>query len=131
MDNPSTQIRVVKPVAPDRAEVSVYCIAPVGEPAAARAARLRKFEDFYLTFGMATSDDMAALEDSYEGSKARLARWNDLGNGMATLIDGPDEDARRLGFTPASSNVDWQNETLYYGFYRRWRRMLSGGGRGE
>ena len=125
MDNPSTQIRVVKPVAPDRAEVTVYCIAPVGEPKAARAARLRKFEDFYLTFGMATSDDMAALEDSYEGSKARLVRWNDISNGMASMIEGPDEDARRLGFDPVSSNIDWQNETLYFGFYRRWRQMMT------
>ena len=63
MDNPSTQIRVVRPIAADRAEVTVYCIAPIGEDREVRAARLRKFEDFYLTAGMATSDDMAALED--------------------------------------------------------------------
>jgi benzoate/toluate 1,2-dioxygenase alpha subunit len=129
MDNPSTQIRVVKPVAPDRAEVTVYCIAPVGESREARAARLRKFEDFYLTFGMATSDDMAALEDSYEGSRARTVRWNDISNGRATMIEGPDEDAKRLGFNPASSNIDWMTETLFYGFYRRWRQMITVPGR--
>ena len=61
MDNPSTQIRRVRPISPDRTEVTVYCIAHVGEDDEARAARLRKFEDFYLTAGMATSDDMAAL----------------------------------------------------------------------
>jgi benzoate/toluate 1,2-dioxygenase alpha subunit len=68
---------------------------------------------------------MAALEDSYEGSRARLNRWNDISNGMATMIEGPDEDAKRLGFTPASSNIDWQAETLYLGFYRRWRQMMT------
>ena len=46
MDNPSTQIRRVRPISPDRTEVTVYCIAHVGEDDEARAARLRKFEDF-------------------------------------------------------------------------------------
>ena len=28
MDNPSTQIRVMKPVSADRVDITVYCIAP-------------------------------------------------------------------------------------------------------
>ena len=68
MDNPSTQIRLVKPVSAGLTEVSVYCIAPKGESRAARAARLRKFEDFYLTAGLATSDDAAALEAVQDGA---------------------------------------------------------------
>lgn len=127
MDNPSTQIRLMRPVSAQRAEVTVYCIAPKGEDSEARAARLRKFEDFYLTAGMATSDDMAALEDSQAGSWGRAARWNDFGRGMATMIDGPDEGARALGFDPVSSSPSWENETLYFGFYRRWRDMMAAG----
>jgi benzoate/toluate 1,2-dioxygenase alpha subunit len=125
MDNPSTQIRVLKPVATGLAEIEVFCIAPVGESRAARIARLRKFEDFYLTAGMATSDDISALEASQDGSHARLSRWNEFNRGRDSMIEGADEDARALGFVPASSNADWEHETVLHGFYRRWRELMS------
>ena len=64
MDNPSTQIRVMKPVSANRVDITVYCVAPKGESDKARAGRLRKFEDFYLTAGMATSKNIAAMEDT-------------------------------------------------------------------
>ncbi|MEE2955909.1 MAG: Rieske 2Fe-2S domain-containing protein [Pseudomonadota bacterium] len=128
MDNPSTQIRLIRPISAERAEVTVYCIAPVGEDAEARSARLRKFEDFYLTAGMATSDDMAALEDTQVGSWAQSAPWNEFGRGMSTMTVGADEDAKALGFYPISSSENWENETHYYGFYRRWRDMILGSG---
>ena len=126
MDNPSTQIRVVKPLAADRADVTVYCIAPKGESDRARAGRLRKFEDFYLTSGMATSDDIAALESTHEGAGAVDAKWNDFNRGMDEVTEGADEDARRLGFEPAASAANWDHEIIYHGFYRQWQRMLNG-----
>ncbi len=126
MDNPSTQIRVVKPLAADRADVTVYCIAPKGESDRARAGRLRKFEDFYLTSGMATSDDIAALESTHEGAGAADAKWNDFNRGMDEVTEGADEDARRLGFEPAASAANWDHEIIYHGFYRQWQRMLNG-----
>ena len=125
MDNPSTQIRRVRPISPDRTEVTVYCIAHVGEDDEARAARLRKFEDFYLTAGMATSDDMAALEDSYLGSHARAARWNDFTRGLHSMVEGADQLATLGDFEPVTSSESWENETLYLGFYRRWRELMS------
>jgi benzoate/toluate 1,2-dioxygenase alpha subunit len=130
MDQPSTQIRVFRPLAPDRTEVRVYCLAPRGESAHSRAARLRKFEDFYLSTGMATPDDLAALEDSQAGAHATAARWNDVGRGVANMVKGPDGPARELGLEPVTSNDCWDFETLYYGFYRRWREMVAAGGAG-
>ena len=129
MDNPSTQIRLMKPISPDLAEVTVYCIAPKGESTAARAARLRKFEDFYLTAGMATSDDVAALEAVQDGSFGRLSRWNDMTRGLPDLIVGPDEDARRLGFEPSGCCPDWDHEGLFHGFYRAWVDRMENGAR--
>ena len=126
MDNPSTQIRVVKPLAADRADVTVYCVAPRGESDRARAGRLRKFEDFYLTSGMATSDDIAALESTHEGAGAADAKWNDFNRGLDQMTEGADEDARRLGFEPAASAANWDHEIIYHGFYRQWQRMLNG-----
>jgi len=132
MDNPSTQIRKIKPLSADRFEVTVYCIAPIGEPAEARAARLRKFEDFYLTSGMATSDDLAALEDTFIGCMAREDRWNDYNRGWDTKIEGPDEDARAIGCDAVTSSSNWDFEMLFHGFWRHWRdRMAGNSGAGQ
>ncbi|MEK9646772.1 MAG: SRPBCC family protein, partial [Alphaproteobacteria bacterium] len=126
MDNPSTQIRVMKPVSADRMEVSVYCIAPKGESDTARAGRLRKFEDFYLTAGMATSDDIAALEDTHEGSLARDARWSEFNRGIGTFTKGADDEAKALGFEPVASSNNWDHEVLFHGLYRQWIKMMKG-----
>ena len=125
MDNPSTQVRTIQPISPDRAEVTVRCIAPIGEPREARAARLRKFEDFYLTTGMATSDDLAALEATHSGGYGRAARWNVFARGFtATLRGAENADAAAIGCVPATSNASWDHETLYHGFYRNWQQRL-------
>ena len=127
MDNPSTQIRLMKPISADLVEVTVYCIAPKGESREARSARLRKFEDFYLTAGMATSDDIAALEDCHDGSQARSSKWNEFTRGLSDMVQGGDEDAKTLGFEPATTSPDWDHETLFHGMYRRWRDLMTGG----
>ncbi len=54
MDQFSTQIRHFRPIAPDKTEVTIYCIAPKGESDAARAHRIRQYEDFFNASGMAT-----------------------------------------------------------------------------
>ena len=124
MDQPSTQIRVLLPIAPGLTEARVYCIAPKGESREARAARVRKFEDFYMVTGMATSDDMAALEDVQRGSAASEARWTTIDRGLSVMTEGPDDELKCLGAQPVSSNGNWENETLYYGFYRRWAKEI-------
>ena len=114
----------MKPLAPGLAEITVYCIAPKGESDTARAARLRKFEDFYLTAGMATSDDIAALESVQDGSLGRLSQWNDMTRGLSDLVTGADRDARNLGFEPAACCPDWDHEGLFHGFYRAWAERM-------
>lgn len=129
MDNPSSQIRTLNPIAPGVCEITVRCIAPVGEPAEARAARLRKFEDFYLTTGMASSDDLAALEATHSGGYGRAARWNDFARGMGAIRHGAeDTDGAKIGLVPNTMNANWDHEALYHGFYRFWKeRMIEGG----
>ena len=131
MDNPSTQVRTIQPISPDRAEVTVRCIAPIGESPESRAARLRKFEDFYLTTGMATSDDLAALEATHAGGYGRAARWNNFARGVVgTMYGAENTDAMAIGCEPASSTANWDHETFYHGFYRYWReRLLQAEGR--
>ncbi len=130
LDQASTHIRVFRPLARDRTEVRVYCLAPRGESDAARAARLRKFEDFFMVTGMATPDDLAALEDVQFGAQARGARWTDMERGITQGLAGADAVAADLGAVPATSADSWDHETLYHGFFRRWAAMMDAGGQG-
>ncbi|KAB7624034.1 Rieske 2Fe-2S domain-containing protein [Alkalilimnicola sp. S0819] len=124
MDQPSTQIRVFRPLSVDRTLVTVYCIAPKGESKEGRTARIRKFEDFYMVTGMATPDDLAALEDCQIGAHGELSRWTDVTRGLSSMQEGPDGPAQELGIKPVSSNSDWDFETLYYSFYRKWLKQM-------
>ncbi len=126
-DLASTHMRTHRPLAADRCEVTIWCIAPVGEPAEARIARLRKFEDFFLVTGMATSDDVVSLDVAHAGCHGRAARWTEFTRGMTTMVDGPDEEAKKLGIHPAASNSSWDFETPYCGLYRHWRDLMNNG----
>lgn len=120
-DFAATQIRIFRPISADLTEATIYCLAPAEESREARYARLRKFEDFFMASGMATSDDVMALEATHEGSRGRLAQWGEFHRGIGTMIPGPDEAAKEGGFNPETSNSSWDHETLYYSFYRQWR----------
>ena len=128
MDQSSTQIRVFRPLSPDRTEVRVYCIAPKGESREARVARLRKFEDFFMVTGMATPDDLAALEDCQIGARGTQARWSDMERGMSMMTHGPDDLARGIDAEVVSSAGSWDHETLYHGYFRRWAALMDGHG---
>ena len=58
MDQFSSQLRIARPISVDKTEVTIYCIAPKGESAEARAHRIRQYEDFFNVSGMATPDDL-------------------------------------------------------------------------
>ena len=126
-DFAATQIRLFRPISPDLTEATIYCLAPSEESREARYARLRKFEDFFMASGMATSDDVTPLEDTHAGSRGRLARWGGVHRGLGTMIHGPDDVAEEGGFRPETSNTSWDHETLYYSFYRQWRDHIAQG----
>jgi len=58
MDQFSSQIRTYRPISVNKTEVTIYCIAPVGESAESGAHRIRQYEDFFNASGMATPDDL-------------------------------------------------------------------------
>lgn len=129
MDQLSTQIRVFRPLAVNETEVRIYCIAPVGEEPAARERRIRNYEDFFNASGLGTPDDLTQFEGcqrAYEGRFGRLKQPYD--RGIATMVAGPDEQARALGLAPRSSASRWQDETLFHGQYRQWLALMKNGG---
>ncbi|MFF8609513.1 benzoate 1,2-dioxygenase large subunit [Streptomyces sp. NPDC015346] len=113
MDQFGSQIRHFRPVSVDKTEVTIYCIAPKGESAAARAQRIRQYEDFFNATGMATPDDLEEFRSCQKTYLATAAPWNDLSRGAVHQIQGPDEDAKRIGLNPLASGVRTEDEGLY------------------
>ena len=77
MDQFSSQIRHYRPISVDKTEVTIYCIAPKGESAEARARRIRQYEDFFNASGMATPDDLEefrACQIGYQGPGRAVER---------------------------------------------------------
>ena len=75
MDQFSSQIRIARPLSVDRTEITIYCIAPKGESAEARARRIRQYEDFFNVSGMATPDDLEEFRSCQQGyQRGRLER---------------------------------------------------------
>ena len=125
MDQFSSQIRHFRPISVDKTEVTIYCIAPKGEPAEARAARIRQYEDFFNASGMATPDDLEEFRASQKSYKATEARWNDMSRGQAHQIDGPDEQAQALGMTPISSGARTEDEGLFPIQHGYWQEVMT------
>src|SRR6202048_5056981 len=60
MDQMSSQLRVFRPLAVDKTEVTIYCIAPKNEPAEQGGGGFRTYKDFFNASGMATADALEA-----------------------------------------------------------------------
>ncbi|MEE3215677.1 MAG: RHO alpha subunit C-terminal catalytic domain-containing protein, partial [Pseudomonadota bacterium] len=120
MDQFSTQIRVLRPLAVDRTEVTIYCFAPKGESAENRRVRIRQYEDFFNVSGMGTPDDLEEFRGCQNGYNGALAEWNDLSRGAKQWIDGPDEDAAAIDMKPLKSGASPEDEGLYVLHHQHW-----------
>jgi benzoate/toluate 1,2-dioxygenase alpha subunit len=126
-DLASTHLRTHRPVGPGQCEVTIWCIAPKQEPDAARVARLRKFEDFFLVSGLSTSDDVVSLDTAQAGFQGSEAGWNNYDRGLKTLRSGPDEEAKKVGIDPEFHCDSWDYEGAFVGWYRHWRKLVEEG----
>jgi benzoate/toluate 1,2-dioxygenase alpha subunit len=124
MDQFSSQIRMYRPISVDKTEVTIFCIAPKGESAEARAHRIRQYEDFFNASGMATPDDLEEFRSCQIGYGARNASWNDLSRGAAHWISGPDREANAIGLKPLLSGARTEDEGLFVVQHRYWKDTL-------
>ncbi|WP_290700985.1 benzoate 1,2-dioxygenase large subunit [Amphritea sp.] len=120
MDQFSSQIRQFRPIDVNTTEVTIYCIAPKGEGAEARAQRIRQYEDFFNASGMATPDDLEEFRSCQKGFMASNLEWNDMCRGSEHWIKGPDEEAKKLGMNPIMSGAKTEDEGLYTVQHRYW-----------
>ncbi len=124
MDQFSSQIRMFRPISVDKTEVTIYCIAPKGESAEARAHRIRQYEDFFNASGMATPDDLEEFRSCQIGFGARNAVWNDLSRGAAHWIKGADAEAASIGMKPLLSGAKTEDEGLFVVQHGYWKDTL-------
>ena len=124
MDQFGSQIRVLRPLSVNRTEVTIYCIAPKGEEADARARRIRQYEDFFNVSGMATPDDLEEFRACQQGYAGIAVAWNDMCRGSTHWIDGPDDAARKIGLNPVMSGVKTEDEGLYTVQHRYWAETM-------
>lgn len=124
MDQFSTQIRVTRPISVDKTEVSIFCFAPKGESAEDRALRIRQYEDFFNVSGMGTSDDLEEFRACQAGYAGISALWNDLSRGAPLWIEGPDENAKKLGIRPLLSGERSEDEGLFVRQHEYWARVM-------
>ena len=122
MDQFSSQIRTYRPIAVDKTEVTIYCIAPKGESAEARARRIRQYEDFFNASGMATPDDLEefrACQIVLSGHAQRAGTT--CRRGATHWIEGADEAAEAIGLKPLMSGARTEDEGLFVVQHKYWQ----------
>ena len=124
MDQFSSQIRTYRPIAVDRTEVTIYCIAPKGEAPEQRTHRIRQYEDFFNASGMATPDDLEEFRACQIGYMGAAAAWNDLSRGAKHWIPGPDAAAEAVGLRPQLSGMKTEDEGLFAVQHKFWMETM-------
>jgi benzoate/toluate 1,2-dioxygenase alpha subunit len=124
MDQFSSQIRVLRPLAVNKTEVTIYCIAPRDESAEARAHRIRQYEDFFNVSGMATPDDLEEFRACQQGYNGAAMQWNDMCRGAKHWVQGADAAAQAIGLAPVLSGVRTEDEGLYTIQHRYWLDVM-------
>ena len=130
-ENASSQLRVIRPLAPGLTEMRTWCIAPKGESGEARRQRIRQYEDFFNPTGMATPDDTVSYENCQIGYGGMIEPWlQGYARGMTASVAGGNRFADVLGMAPQRSVLaDSQlcDETLFHSYYRAWARRMAQG----
>ena len=124
MDQISSQLRIVRPVAWNKTEIISQCIGVKGESDADRESRIRQFEDFFNVSGMGTPDDLVEFREAQRGFQARLERWSDISRGYDKWVTGATPNSQTLGIAPVMTGTEFTHEGLYVNQHANWQRFL-------
>lgn len=92
-------LRTFYPVTPDRMTVNAWAMGPSEESPAFRERRLFNFLEFLGPGGLATPDDVEALEMCQRGYRnLQAAPWNDISKGMGRATPATDDEAQMRSF---------------------------------
>ena len=108
-DGSAVTVRTFWPVAADRMRVTAWALGPKEETATSRARRLDSFLTFYGPGGLATPDDVEALEMVQKGlSTWREVPWSEISRGM----------------NKPGNQLNTDEEHLR-AFWRRWNELMT------
>lgn len=124
MDQISSQLRIVRPVAWNKTEIISQCIGVKGESDADRESRIRQFEDFFNVSGMGTPDDLVEFREQQRGFQGRLERWSDISRGFDKWASGPTANCETIGIAPVMTGTEFTHEGLYVNQHSNWQRFL-------
>nr|WP_247739004.1 hypothetical protein [Pseudomonas aeruginosa] len=120
IDQISSQLRIVRPLAWNRTEIVSQCIGVKGESDADRENRIRQFEDFFNVSGMGTPDDLVEFREAQRGFQARLERWSDISRGHGKWLEGATPNSG-AGYRAAADRHRDHHEGLYVNQHAHWR----------
>jgi anthranilate 1,2-dioxygenase (deaminating, decarboxylating) large subunit len=124
MDQISSQLRIIRPVAWNKTEIISQCIGVKGESDKDRENRIRQFEDFFNVSGMGTPDDLTEFREAQRGFQGRMEKWNDISRGCDKWIKGATANSETLGINPVLTGTELTHEGLYVNQHSAWRDAL-------
>ena len=132
VDISAQQLRTWRPLGPSLTEVTSHCLAPIGEGDAARAMRIRNYEDFFNPTGLGSSDDNLMYEYVQAGYAALDGgATHGYVRGLGPPLVPADPFANELGLLTAESwaygPITFGDETCFHAGYREWKRLIARG----
>ena len=104
-------VRVIKPLAVDRTEVTIYPIRLVGAPASMNFGNIRLLNVTHSAASFVQTDDLEAFVRCQEGLRSQMTDWVDISRGL-----GAEEADREMNATRGSA----MHEMVVRAQYRAW-----------
>jgi phenylpropionate dioxygenase-like ring-hydroxylating dioxygenase large terminal subunit len=104
-------VRVIKPLAVDRTEVTIYPVRLVGAPAAMNFGNIRLLNVTHAAASFVQTDDLESFERTQKGLRSALTDWVDISRGL-----GEEEPDRSLNATRALAT----HEMVVRAQYKAW-----------
>jgi len=104
-------VRVIKPLAVDRTEVTIYPIRLVGAPASMNFGNIRLLNVTHSAASFVQTDDLEAFVRCQEGLRSQMTDWVDISRGL-----GAEEPDRETNATRGSA----MHEMVVRAQYRAW-----------
>ena len=104
-------VRVIKPVAVDRTEVTIFPVRLVGAPAAMNAGNIRLLNVTHAAASFVQTDDLESFVRAQKGLASTLTDWVDISRGL-----GDEEPDRELNATRALAT----HEMVVRAQYKAW-----------
>src|SRR5207237_9761639 len=83
-------VRVIKPLAVDRTEVTIYPVRLVGAPAGMNFGNIRLLNVTHSAASFVQTDDLESFLRAQKGLRSRLPDWVDISRGLGA--EGPDRE---------------------------------------